>query len=146
MQNPSENPGDVLAGAWTYRSFLNDADPTLSFDELEFGQGTLILEPGPANVLGGTIGGPGWQLKLQGSIAYGNPYSVWFQGKGVVSGAEWIYSYVGYLSPHWPNGVDQVPALVGTIVRDIPHPSGNGGVSPAGVVASWIAVKRDPEP
>jgi len=42
----------------------------------------------------------------------------------------------------WPNGIDQVPAIVGTIVRTIPHSSGSGGVAPAGVVAQWIAVKQ----
>jgi hypothetical protein len=42
--------------------------------------------------------------------------------------------------PAWPNGIDQRPAMVGSIVRTVPHPGGSGGVNPAGVVASWIAV------
>jgi len=93
-------------------------------------------------ILRGTIGGEGWQLDLTGSRSYGNPMTGRFRGKGVVSGAEWIYDYVGYLVPEWPNGVQQKTAMVGSIVRAIPHPSGSGGVSPAGVVASWYAVKR----
>jgi hypothetical protein len=40
-------------------------------------------------------------------------------------------------------GVDQRPAIVGTICRAIPHSSGSGGTAPAGVVAQWIAVRAD---
>ena len=90
-------------------------------------------------VLSGTIGGDGWLLHLSGSINYGDPYSVRFQGRGTVAGAEWIYDYQGYAVRPWPNGVDQIPTIVGSIVRTIPHPSGNGKVSPAGVVCAWVA-------
>ena len=42
-----------------------------------------------------------------------------------------------------PNIIDQRPAIVGSIVRTIPHPTGPNGQStaPAGFVAQWIAVK-----
>ena len=63
-----------------------------------------------------------------------------FQGRGATPGVEdLVYDYVGYLAPVWPNGVDQRPAIVGSIVRTEPH---SGGAEP-GFVASWIAVKRD---
>ena len=90
-------------------------------------------------VLAGTIGGAGWQLELSGSINYGDPYSVRFQGRGMLGGAQWIYDYQGYVIKPWPNGIDQVPTIVGSIVRTIPHPAGNGTVAPAGVVCAWIA-------
>jgi hypothetical protein len=66
-----------------------------------------------------------------------------FQGKGLVSGEEWIYDYIGWLVPVWPNSNPtlQRPAMVGSIVRTIPHSGGDGTVHPAGVVASWYAVK-----
>jgi hypothetical protein len=49
----------------------------------------------------------------------------------------WAYrSHHGFLGYTWPNGIDQVPSLVGTIVRAQPH---DGGA--AGVTASFIAVK-----
>ncbi|HKV41441.1 MAG TPA: hypothetical protein VJX67_19700 [Blastocatellia bacterium] len=134
----------ILVGTWTYRSFLNDPDVNTSFNDLEFGVGNIRIDPAPMNEFKGLIYGSGWQLNLYGSINYGYPFVVRFQGKGVVGGEEWIYDYLGFMSPIWPNGVDQRPALVGTIVRTIPHSSGSGGVSPAGVVASWIAVKDDP--
>lgn len=132
---------NVFVGRWTYRSWLNDVNLATSPNDLLFGSGTIDIVEAPMQILKGTIGGSGWQLDLHGSRSYGNPMTVRFQGKGIVSGAEWIYAYVGYLVPEWPDGVHQKTAMVGSIVRVIPHPSGNGGVSPAGVTASWYAVK-----
>ena len=148
----SDNP---FVGKWTYRSFLNDptqflGDPNLSQQEqadmlldMVFGYGTIDIYEDEMEILKGTIGGSGWSLNLTGARSYGNPMSINFQGKGVISGAEWIYDYIGYLVPHWPNGVQQRPAMVGSIVRAIPHPGSGGTVHPAGVVASWIAVRQD---
>jgi hypothetical protein len=133
----------ILVGAWTYRSFLNDPDLSTQFNDLEFGRGTIQISAAPMNEFRGTIGGPGWQLQLKGSINYGNPFTVRFQGKGVVGGEEWTYDYIGYVIRPWPNGVHQRAAMVGSIVRTIPHSSGSGGTAPAGVVCSWIAVKQD---
>jgi hypothetical protein len=136
----SKNP---FVGSWTYRSLLNDFDPAKPFNDLEFGVGTIVIEEAAEELLTGTIGGDGWSLALHGSRAYGSPMQVRFQGKGVVSGAEWIYDYIGWLVPVWPNSTDtqQRPAIVGSVVRTIPHPDGSGGVSPAGVVASFYAVR-----
>jgi hypothetical protein len=130
-------------GTWTYRSLLNDPDVDTDFDQLEFGRGTITIDDGPSEKLTGTIGGPGWQLQLRGSRDYGNPGQARFQGKGLVGGAEWIYDYIGWLVPVWPSSTDTLdrPAIVGSVTRTIPHPSSNGGVSPAGVVASFYAVK-----
>jgi len=146
MSTSNNGVPPILVGNWTYRSFLSDPNVNADFDSLEFGVGTIQINDAPMQLLDGTIGGQGWQLKLSGSICYGNPFTIQFQGKGIIGGAEWIYSYIGYLVPNWVNGVDQRPAMVGTIVRVIPHPTGNNGQStaPAGVVAQWIAVKQDP--
>lgn len=136
----SDNP---FVGTWTYRSLLNDPDVNKQFNDLEFGRGTIVIEEAPEQVLRGTIGGPGWSLNLYGSRGYGSPMQVRFQGKGLVSGEEWIYDYIGWLVPVWPNSNDtlQRPAIVGSVVRTIPHSSGSGGVAPAGVVASFYAVR-----
>ena len=137
----AKNP---FVGSWTYRSMLNDPDVNKQFNDLEFGRGTIVIEDGPEEVLRGTIGGPGWSLALHGSRAYGSPMQVRFQGKGLVSGEEWIYDYIGWLVPVWPNSDDRLqrPAIVGSVVRTIPHSGSNGGVSPAGVVASFYAVRE----
>jgi len=71
------------------------------FNDLEFGRGTITIDEGPMGVLQGDIGGSGWSLdlNLNGTINYGDPYSVRFQGKGVVGGEEWIYDYIAWLVP-----------------------------------------------
>ena len=135
----SDNP---FVGTWAYRSFLNDADVNKAFNDLEFGRGTIVIEEAPMQSLKGTIGGPTWSLTLKGARAYGNPMHARFQGVGQVKGEQWIYDYEGYLVPDWPNGVDQIAAIVGSVIRTRPH-SGDqpGTVNPAGVVASFYAVK-----
>ena len=135
----SDNP---FVGSWTYRSFVNDPDVNKAFNDLEFGRGTILIEEAPMQVLKGTIGGPGWSLALKGARAYGNPMYVRFQGVGIVSGEKWIYDYEGYLVPDWPNGVNQVPAIVGSVIRTIPHSGSQPNtVHPAGVVGSFYAVR-----
>ena len=133
-----------LVGTWTYRSFLNDPDLATDFDALEFGRGNIRIDEAPAGVLVGKISDTGWALTLNGSINGGYPGVMRFQGRGVVGGEEWIYDYLGFVVPPWPNGVDQRPAMTGSIVRTIPH-SGSAPktVAPAGVVCSWIAVRQD---
>jgi hypothetical protein len=32
-----------FVGSWTYRSFLNDADVSKAFNDLEFGRGTIVI-------------------------------------------------------------------------------------------------------
>jgi hypothetical protein len=128
------------SGTYTYRSLLNNPDLSADFDSLEFGRANLKIEISDKGVLSGNIYDTGWELTLKGSAQYGNPATLWFQGSGTVSGALWVYDYLCYIVPHIPNGVDQVPALVGSVTRAIPHPNGSGGTSPAGVVASFYAV------
>ena len=132
-----------LVGKWTYRSFLNRPQGDIPFEELKFGEGTINVKASSAmDEFVGTIGGEGWELKLYGSVSYGNPFTVRFQGVGNVNEETWVYDYIGYLIPRWPNGVNQRTVMVGSIVRTVPHDNGAGGVSAAGVTASWIAVKQ----
>lgn len=132
-----------VVGKWTYRSFLSNPDLNAEPNTLLFGRGTLTLSIPAPDRLTGSLGGDDWELALSGGVTYGNPATIRFQGKGVIGGEEWIYDYLGYLVPVWPNGENQRPAIIGTIVRTKSHANGSGGVSPAGVVAQWIAVKMD---
>ena len=50
---------------------------------------------------------------------------------------KWVYQYLGYVVPDWAEGANQVPAIVGTVIRTIPHGSGK-----AGGVVSFVAVKQ----
>jgi hypothetical protein len=133
----------ILVGTWTYRSFQNDPNLAASFNSIKFGSGNIRIDPSPMNEFKGKIFDVGWELALKGSTTYGNPFTVRFQGKGVVGDEEWIYDYEGYVIRPWPNGVNQRMAIVGTIVRTIPH---SGGAATAGVVCSWIAVRQDDPP
>jgi hypothetical protein len=143
-RSTSASPVDPLGGRWTYRSFRNCPDPTAPCDQgpnrLLFGLGELEIEPfAPGGFNGRLVFGETTVLRLTGTSSVGNPSAVRFQGIGEGPGAEgWVYDYVGYLVPVWPHGVDQRPALVGSVVRTVAH-----GASAAGMVASWIAVKRD---
>jgi len=49
-----------------------------------------------------------------------------------------------WLVPVWPASTDnlETAAMVGSVTRTIPHSSDGGGTSPAGVVASFYAVRQ----
>lgn len=132
--------GATFHGVWTYRSFLNNPKIDTEFNDLEFARATITIQNAPFGVLVGKIRWDGDEgLALNGSLSYGNPSTARFQGRGDTSTTMgWIYNYLGFLVPAWPDGVDQRPAIVGSVIRTVPH-----GNSPAGVVASFIAVRRD---
>jgi hypothetical protein len=136
-----QSDASPFAGSRTYRSFLNLPDPGLEFNDLRFGQGELVIDgSSPGDFSGRLVFAPGTEMVLRGASSFGNPFTIRFQGCGASPDIEdFVYDYVGYLVPVWPNGVDQRPAIVGSIVRTEPH---GGGAEP-GEVASWIAVKRD---
>ena len=139
MSTESQHPA---AGIWTYRSLLNNADLKADFDALEFGRANLEIAVAENGTLSGKIYDTGWELELKGAYQGGTPATLWFQGSGTVGGAPWVYDYLAYLVPQIPNGLNQVPALVGSVTRAIPHPDGNGGISPAGVVCTFYAVHQ----
>jgi 2-polyprenyl-6-methoxyphenol hydroxylase-like FAD-dependent oxidoreductase len=54
-----------------------------------------------------------------------------------VSASSAAYDYEGYLVTHWPNGVQQRPAIVGSVIRTISHSGGESGtVAPAGAATA----------
>lgn len=128
---------DNLAGKWAYRSYQNTALQPV------FGAGTFTFTTPSSTKLQGTLDmGSGLVLDLDGTITPASdsaPLTVHIIGNGRpdTDTKGWEYDYHGFLGFQWPNGVDQVPSLVGTIVRAKPH---NGGA--AGVTASFIAVKQ----
>jgi hypothetical protein len=136
---------DTFAGTWTYRSLLNDPDINKAFNDLKFAAATLVFVKSAFGVLTGKLSFGDDFLKLTGSASYGNPFALRFEGVGATAGTiedgkPWIYDYQGYLVPAWSNGVDQRPAIVGSVIRTVSH---SGGQAKAGVVASFIAVRRD---
>jgi hypothetical protein len=133
-------------GTWTYRSFINDAqevgDDAKKALDLIFGEGLMTVEKADFGTFKGALSfGDQAVLDLKGWTSYGAPFTARFQGVGRpgTEVAGWVYDYLVYLVPDWPNGVDQQPAFVGTVVRTVPH---SGGAAKAGYVASVVAVKR----
>ena len=140
-----------LAGKWTYRSFRNNPAPVdgdlenlskLLFAEAEF---TFAIS---GNSLTGVIDWGSNGLDLTGTIHPATadaPLKVEIVGLGranpppsdPASTAGWEYDYYAYAAHEWPTGVNQVPALVGSVIRAKPH-----GSAPAGYSASFIAVKK----
>jgi hypothetical protein len=129
--------GISLAGTWAYRSYLNTAAQPV------FGAGLFTFQTPTATTLTGTLDmGGDLVLDLQGTIqpATGqSPLTAMIRGFGRAGSKTdgWEYDYHAYLGFQWPNGVNQVQSLVGTVLRAKPH---NG--SPAGVTASFIAVRQ----
>src|ERR1700675_1627248 len=137
-------PSNDVAGAWHYRSFLNESKQVPDLNTILFGEGDLVLDESPTGILNGTgdFGG-GDTVKLQGLVTHGNWITVRFQGIGTgASNKDWLYDYVGVLVPQWPNGNNQVQAICGSVVRSAPHSKGSGGMVSSGRVASFIAVKK----
>jgi hypothetical protein len=139
MRNP-------FAGRWTYRSFLNDPTPTNGDPQkvaaLLFAEGIWTVNDSAPTVFDGELNfGASFVMDLSGVItpaASGRPAHAHIVGSGRVgtSSAGYFYDYDGSLAEHWPNGIKQVPAIIGSVIRVQPH-SGE----PAGLVASFIAVK-----
>jgi hypothetical protein len=156
-----------LAGKWTYRSYLNRADVIVGDDpepavrnlaaifgqgstannaakalSLIFGEGIMTFDPPSGNTISGNFDmGGGYVLDLKGTmqtLGSGNiTLEVFGTGRPQTPTANWEYDYRAFMTAKWPNGVNQIPALVGTVIRAKPHDG-----APAGVVASFIAIKQ----
>lgn len=136
----------MLDGQWTYRSYHNqtaligsDAAAALA---LIFGEGVFAFTPQANHHFSGTLDmGAGYVLNLSGRCepAHG-PHAVAITGLGVAGTptAGWQYDYRCQVAYAWPNAIDQIECLVGTVLRVVAH----GPTSPAGVTASFIAVRQ----
>jgi hypothetical protein len=136
-----------IAGQWTYRSFRNSTDlvngDAAKALALIFGEGTFTFEtPSPGSLRGTLDMGGGYVLDIEGTVRpepRTENYTVVAAGHGRpgTPTAGWEYDYHAELAYHWPNGVNQVPALLGSVIRATAH---DGGA--AGLVASFIAVRH----
>jgi hypothetical protein len=136
-----------FAGKWTYRSYHNrpdivDQNAALALS-LIFGEGVITVDNTDLKMFKGSFDmGGGFVLDMEGTVkwqTYVSPTIFEISGKGRPGTPTegWQYDYVGYLAWQWPNGIGQVPAIVGTVIRTKPH-----GTSRAGYVASFIATKQ----
>jgi hypothetical protein len=142
---PAATETSVLSGTWTYRSFHDRAAPVDDSPRkalsLIFAEALFTFDVA-GHALTGRLDWPGGGLDLSGSVQQAEadgPLSVAIVGSGRVktSTQGWQYDYRASLAYRWPNGVNQIPALLGTVIRTKPH-SG----APAGYVASFIPLKH----
>lgn len=128
----STNTSAWVNGLWKYRSYLNDAAQSL------FGEGDMQLSANDQDQsVTGTLNMDGLMMDLKGTAldAYTSIHLKGFGRDGTPT-AGWKYDYQFALAYRWPNGVNQVPSFVGSVIRVVPH-----GKAAAGVVASAIAVR-----
>ena len=134
---------NILDGKWTYRSFFNDpafvgGDSQKALD-LIFAEATFTFEISGTDLKGIIDWGSGG-LDLKGTVSSAAPLTVEIIGLGRPGTQTdgWRYDYNGNLAHEWPNAINQVPAVVGSVIRVNAHGPG----APAGVTASFIAVKQ----
>jgi len=120
-----------LLGVWTYRSFLNDPRPLYPTapppSQLILQEALLKLETPTSTTLQGKIewliaGGGASFLDLRGWIQPGvgdEPSSSGMVGTRQGFGNEEYYE--GHLTRNWPNGINQVSALVGSVIIGKPN-------------------------
>jgi hypothetical protein len=109
---------------------------------LIFGEGVMTFDPPAGNSLTGNFDmGGGYVLDLKGTARTSASGDITIDivgtGRPGTKTDNWEYDYKATTTPKWPNGVGQVPTLVGTVIRAKPHDG-----APAGVVASFIAIKQ----
>ena len=142
------HPYAALAGHWRYRSFLNVLPPLKTLADVLFGEGDLRIEPDANGLI------------TAGQLSFGDDFPMVFTGQAKcpfpgssnvpeisldatafgVPGTKtegWVYAYRGWLMPIWPYDTNPELTMTGTVVRVVAH----GPQSPAGVVASFVAVK-----
>jgi hypothetical protein len=139
----------MLTGKWTYRSYKNiptlvHGDPSVAASMI-FGEGVFDFVAGEDDRFHGELDmGSGLVLTLQGEVLPGDGSGFAIVGLGVEDTPTegWRYDYRCAAGYEWPDGVDQVPSLLGTVVRVNAHGEG----APAGYTASFIAVRNSDDP
>ena len=140
----------MLSGRWTYRSYHNlaklvgeDQQAALA---LILGEGVFELHLSEDSRVEGGLGMEnGCALRITGLLrTTGNGPEFTLRGEGLdgTPTAGWRYDYRGFVGHMWPDAVDQVPSLLGTVVRVKAH----GPNAPAGYTASFIAVRHTDNP
>ena len=127
-------------------NLINGTEAVQNLDDLLLAEGLLVFETAEEGAIRGELSFPPGdaRLTLKGSLQTGVPTTAKFQRRrdDATSAKGWVYDYIGYLVPNWPDGRGQVMALVGSVVRTVPHAGGQGSMRPAGIVYSFVAVER----
>ena len=143
----SDNP---FVGSWTYRSFNNDPDRAPISTTWCSAKAPFEITA-PSSDTGGTIGGslgPGaqWLLNLRGSIGYGSPGQVGSRASGLLTEKNGSTTISAGSCLCGPTALTCWSGRRSSAQLFAPAPRGtlgtmSGTVHPAGVVASFYAVK-----
>jgi hypothetical protein len=136
-----------LNGKWTYRSYHNNPDPS---EDDRWGIYELSLEQNGYGILQGKLdsGDPDEVYMIEGNIDnnrsedYDNHdkcFNIKMSATGSTKQTEGhIYKYQGQLIPRWPEGKNQVTAIIGTVIRT-KYPN---NPSQEGIVGCFVATKH----
>ncbi|MGH2666333.1 hypothetical protein [Flavobacterium sp.] len=131
-----------INGNFVYRSLLNSTFIGEDFLKLKFGEGLMTLtQKGDGDFTGNFDMGDNYLMTLEGTIYEdGNTTGFKMRAIGVDTSPTkgWIYDYQGIVVPDWPNGINQLLTVVGSVIRVVDH-----GTSKAGVTATFYMVSRD---
>lgn len=135
-----------FVGTWTYRSFHNFPEEVDDFNEIRLWQATLTLEEDSApHLMKGHVESDPYVLAVRGTVtSEGGTPTIRLRAVGLdnTETAGWIYDYIGFLAPNWPDGDQQRPTIVGTVIRTEPHEPNRL----AGHTYSFVAVNQDVPP
>ena len=135
-----QSDAGFFKGNWTYRSLRNLPMGT-PFTNLKFAEAVMRFQRISGDSIFGVLDmGPGYALNLKGKItSSNNSISFYIQGDGVpnTGTANWEYDYQGYVTPKWTNGVNQVDACTGSLIRTKPHDGAK-----AGETASFYMIRQ----
>lgn len=144
-------------GNWTYRSLRNVQNENIPFcvvdssiqkkdscgckSPLEFATAVMRIQSSKGDSIFGLLDmGEGYALNLKGKLTTTDGATTFYiQGDGVANSNtnNWEYDYQGYTVPKWVNGIKQLDACVGGVIRSKPHDT-----SPAGYTASFYMVRQ----
>ena len=128
-----------ISGHYVYRSLHNKASIE---DEIKFGEGLMtIIQKETGNFTGDFDMGGDYIMKLEGTMNKdGTNIAFKMTGKGVENTPTegWIYDYQGIVTPNWPNGINQLTTITGSVIRTVDH-----GNAKAGYTATFYMVMRD---
>lgn len=130
-----------VIGNWTYRSFYNKPDMVTDFNQIKLWEADLVLESDGPFLVKGTLSNAGYQLTVRGTVITGSDKPIIRLRAEGVTGTNtqgWIYDYEGELCFKWPDGDEQRPAIVGSVIRSVPHAPDRM----AGIVYSFVAVRK----
>ena len=139
--NPAnKSDASFFKGNWTYRSLRNLPMGT-PFPNLKFAEAVMRFQRISGDSVFGVLDmGAGYALNLKGKLTTSNGSTTFYvQGDGVpnTATASWEYDYQGYVVPKWKNGVKQVDACTGSVIRAKPHDG-----APAGETASFYMIRQ----